>query len=137
MAYRNPKMIMPALDDIVMQVLAMSEAQYEGAWIIGRSQYDARRPPGWPTAFVLLGFYGFPPSAAGWHEFVRLHIGVDVITSLAHRQMQGEERANRKWKLSDKPEYTSAFDEAYAAMWDSGMAVCADTFRRTGRMILR
>jgi hypothetical protein len=137
MAYRNLKMIMPTVDNLIMQINGMSEAQYDGAWIIGWSQYNDRRPIGWPTAFTLMAHYGFMPDGDGWREFIRLHIGVDVASGTIHRQIQGEERAAKRWKLADKPDYTATHNEAHETIWNSGMAVCEETYRQTGRMILR
>lgn len=137
MAYRNLKMIMPAVDDFILQILGMSEAQYEGAWIIGHTPYDERRPNNWPKAATLLAFYGFMPDGDGWREFVQLHIGIDVITGASHRQIQGAERADRRWKLAGNPDYTAIHNEAYATIWDGGLSICVETYQRTGRMMLR
>jgi hypothetical protein len=82
---------MPAIDDIIMQILGMSEAQYESAWIIGNAQYDARRPAGWPMAKTILSFYGLD----NWRTLVSLHIETSVITSIAHRQQQARQRVER------------------------------------------
>ena len=79
---------MPAVDDVIMQILGMSEARYDGAWIIGQWHFDTRRPFGWPMAKTVLAFYGFED----WSSLVNLHIGVDVITLTAHRQEQARDR---------------------------------------------
>jgi hypothetical protein len=89
--YRYQPERMPAIDDIIMQILGMSEAQYEGAWIIGNAQYDARRPAGWPMAKTILSFYGLDD----WRTLVSLHIETSVITPLAHRRQQAKQRVER------------------------------------------
>jgi hypothetical protein len=89
--YRYQSERMPAIDDIIMQILGMSEAQYESAWIIGNAQYDARRPTGWPMAKTILSFYGLDD----WRTLVSLHIETSVITSIAHRQQQARQRVER------------------------------------------
>lgn len=137
MAYRNLKMIMPSVDDFVMQVLGMSEAQYDGAWIIGWSQFNNRRPAGWPTSFTILAYYGFMPDSDGWRTFVQMHIGVDVASISVHRQEQGAERENRRWRIANNPEYTGTYSEDHAALLTGGLTICDATFRRTGRMMLR
>jgi hypothetical protein len=64
---------MPSIDDIVMQILGMSEALCKpGQKAMGREMYNTHRPPGWPTAYTWLSFYGFEPSNAGWNEAMEL-----------------------------------------------------------------
>lgn len=45
-----------------------------------------------PMAKTILAFYGFP----NWSALIDLHIGVDVITSTAHRQEQAIDRVERR-----------------------------------------
>ena len=73
MAYRNPKSIMPSVDDYVMQVLGMSEALCREG-IITDSKFDRYRPTGWPESRTFLTFYGFDPTPLGWRTFVDLLI---------------------------------------------------------------
>ena len=119
MTYRNLKMIMPSIDDIIMQILGMSEARYDGAWIIGQWQYDTRRPANWPMAKTVLAFYGFDD----WRALIDLHIGIDVITLIAHRQEQARERVERR-RIIDEDRHTRGLHlklskqqrQVYAAM---------------------
>lgn len=136
MAYRNPNMIMPTLEDIILQLLGMAETFYDGAWSVGWSQYDNYRPNHWPTAWTMLKFHGYMPNATEWQRFVEKHTGLDVLSVTAHRQRQAE-RTIKRWNLGSKPDYTTGYNEEYAAMFDGGLVICQATYERTGRMILR
>lgn len=133
------KAIIPLIDDFVMQVLGMSEAQYHSAWIIGWSLYNEQRPRDWPTAFVVLRFYGFAMSANGWSEFVHAHIGQPVITPQALREMQIERHLEQKLSttIDARVERTTVYSEALDAVYPGGLAICEATYRKTGRMFLR
>lgn len=136
-AFRNKAMTMPSIDDIIMQIMAMSEAIYNGEYTIGRVLYDENRPANWPTALYLLKFYGYPSTSAGWAALVDDHIGVECKTFTQIMQENGEERMRRNWQTEDKPDYTGGFDEKRLALECGGLAICTVTYQRTGRMILR
>jgi hypothetical protein len=131
-------MTMPAIDDFIMQIMAMSEALYDGAWTVGWGTYENYRPVNWPGARCLLKFYGYEPNVAGWDKMVAIHVGVDCKTVVEIRQEQGEQRAQKHWQVDGKPEYTAKPDERYlAATYGYGLAVCERAYRETGRMWLR
>lgn len=133
------KAAVPPIDDFIMQVLGMSEAQYHGDWIIGWSLYNEQRPRDWPTAFVVLRFYGFAMSANGWSEFVQAHIGRPVVTTQALREMQTAQHPEQKpsTTIDARIERTTIYSEALDAVYPGGLPVCEETYRRTGRMFLR
>lgn len=138
MTFRNKQVTMPTIDDIIMQIMALSEALYDGHWTIGRELYNQHRPPTWPTALYLLKFYGYEQNSAGWAEMVDKHIGVEVKTHTITMQERAEIRMQKRWRVNDKPEYTAPPDGAYLAVTGStGLTVCESIYRRTGRMILR
>lgn len=138
MAFRNKAMTVPSIDDIIMQIMAMSEAIYDGEYTIGRVLYDENRPTGWPTAPYLLKIFGYPPTSEGWAALVDDHIGIECKTFKQIMQDNGKERANRKWRTMDKPDYTGAPDETYQALMSgNAFAICTATYQRTGRMMLR
>lgn len=138
MAFRNKAMTMPSVDDIIMQIMAMSEAFYNGDYTIGWSFYDQYRPANWPTALYLLKYCGYQRSSAGWARLVDEHIGVECKTFTQIMQENGEERMSRKWRMEDKPDYTGSPDATYQAVTSrTGLLVCTETYKRTGRMVLR
>lgn len=138
MAFRNKTMTMPSIDDIIMQIMAMSESFYGGIHIIGWGMWDTHRPAKYPTAKYLLRFYGYAENSAGWAALVDEHIGIDVKTFTEIMREQGEARAQKRCDLSRLPDYTARPDAEYlAAVAGDGLTICADTYRRTGRMILR
>lgn len=138
MAFRNKAMTMPSIDDIIMQIMALSETLYNGEYTIGRVLYDENRPAGWPTALYLLKHYGYPPTSAGWAALVDDHIGVECKTFTQIMQENGEARMQRRWQTEEKPDYTGSPDEKYlAATYATGFAICTNTYERTGRMMLR
>lgn len=85
MRCRYKHITMPSIDDIIMQIMAMSQTLYEGAWTVSMTVYDAHRPQNWPTARYLLRFYGYQPSADGWTTMVDMHIGIDCKTTAEGR----------------------------------------------------
>jgi hypothetical protein len=138
MAFRNKAMTMPSIDDIIMQIMAMSEAIYNGEYSIGRSLYDENRPAGWPTADYLLKFFGYAQSSAGWAALIDDHIGVECKTFTEIMRDNGEDRMQRRWQTEDKPDYSASPDERYQALFSvTGYAVCENIYRETGRMVLR
>lgn len=133
------KATIPLIDDFIMQLLGMSEAQYGGEWIIGWSSYNDQRPAEWPTAFSVLRHYGFPVSNKGWEEFIQTLVWKPVVTTQALRKMQGEQRCARQWVpvLKVAPDYARRNNEEYEALFPTGLNVCQGTYQKTGRMILR
>lgn len=136
MAFRNKKMTMPSIDDIIMQIMAMSEAFYDGQWSIGWSVWDIHRPAAWPTAKYLLKFYGYSDNSAGWDELIARNIGTQCKSFLEVMQEEGEKRAAQRWHLSDKPDYSASYNEQHEAL-AGGLPICKATYERTGRMMLR
>jgi len=136
MAYRNPNMIMPSMDDMIMWLLGVSEVNYDGEWIVGWAQYETSRPTNWPTAFAFLKHYKFIPHGSGWLAFVDKHIGIPVATPTVRNQWTAAQRVEKRCEIHSKPDYTGAYNAEYAAL-PSGMAVCMETYQKTGRMILR
>lgn len=138
MAFRNKQMTMPSIDDIIMQIMAMSEAFYNSEYTIGWSLYDQHRPPQWPTALYLLKYYGYLQSSAGWSDMVKEHISIECKTFTEAMRGNAEERMRKRWHLDGKPEYSAAPDERYLALMSvNGFAICKGTYERTGRMMLR
>lgn len=138
MAFRNKKMTMPSLDDIVMQIMAINEALYNSEWSIGTDTWNNYRPLTWPTADYLLKVYNYTMNNAGWDKLLDEHIGIERKTLTQIRIEQAEVRMARRWQLESKPDYSARPDGAYLAVThDSGFAICQATYERTGRMILR
>lgn len=132
MAFRNKQMTMPSLDDIIMQIMAMSEAFYGSDWSIGTDTWNNYRPPTWPTAKYLLKFNNYTEDNAGWDKLLDDHIGVERKTATQIRIEQHEVR-----QLDSKPDYSARPDGQYLALMSDGFAICKPTYERTGRMILR
>lgn len=131
-------MTMPSIDDIIMQIMAMSEAFYNGEYTVGWSLYDQHRPPQWPTALYMLKFCDYHQSSAGWAMLVEEHIGVECKTFTEVMRTNAEERMQKKWRTGEAPEYSASPDERYQALMSvNGFAVCKGTYERTGRMMLR
>ena len=137
MAFRNKKMTMPSIDDIIMQIMAMSEALYNGEWAIGTDTWNNYRPATWPTADYLLKFYGYMVSNAGWDAQLDEHIDIERKTATQIRIEQGEIRASKRCDLTVKPDYSAAPDGHYLALMCDSFAICQATYERTGRMVLR
>lgn len=68
------RVIVPAIDEFVMQVMGMSIA-LKTSGIVGRSAYDTYKPDGWPTLRCVLDHYGIAPTSPGWKQFIDIHIG--------------------------------------------------------------
>lgn len=138
MAFRNKAMTMPTIDDIIMQIMAMSEAFYNGEYTIGWSLYDQHRPANWPTALYLLKHCGYSQSSNGWAALVNDHIGIRCKTFAEAMQENAERRMDRRWQMEGKPEYSASPDERYQALMSvTGYAICERTYLETGRMVLR
>ena len=137
MAFRNKKMTMPSIDDIIMQIMAMNEAFYESKYSIGWAVWDNYRPATWPTAKYLLKFYGYTMNSGGWAEMVMQHIGAECKTITDTIWEQHKIRMERRWQLANKPDYSASPDECYLALMCDGLAICQGTYERTGRMMLR
>lgn len=137
MAFRNKKMTMPSLDDIVMQIMAMNEALYHGEWSIGTDTWNNYRPATWPTADYLLKFYAYTVNNAGWDKLLADHIGVERKTQTQMRIEQSEARMAKRWQLDSHPDYSAVYSEDREAMHDRGLLICQATYERTGRMVLR
>lgn len=137
MAFRNKKMTMPSIDDIIMQIMAMNEAFYESRYSIGWAVWDSYRPATWPTADYLLKFYGYTSNNAGWDELLLQHVGIERKTLTQIRIEQGEMRARKRCDLTVKPDYSASPDGHYLALMSDGFAICQATYERTGRMVLR
>lgn len=71
MAYHDTKSSMPSLDDILLQVLGMSETLTSSKGIISWTAYNRHRPEQWPTASCFLAFYGFGKHRDGWSKFIQ------------------------------------------------------------------
>jgi hypothetical protein len=136
-AFRNKAMTMPSIEDIIMQIMAMSEAFYSGECTIGRAVWDDHRPPNWPTALYILKMYGYNQDSAGWSALVDERIGIECKTFTQAMQESGEHRMQRRWQVDGKPDYTASPDLLYAKLPSDSLAVCVGTYQRTGRMILR
>ncbi len=137
MAFRNKKMTMPSLDDIIMQIMAMSEALYNGDWSIGSDTWNNYRPQNWPTAEYLLKFNNYTANNAGWDQLLNDHIGIERKTMTQVLRESGERRAQKRWTVDGAPDYSASPDERYLALMCDGFAICKPTYERTGRMILR
>lgn len=137
MAFRNKAMTMPSIEDIIMQIMAMSEALYDGEYTIGRMTWDEQRPPSWPTALYILKMYGYRQDSAGWSDLVNERIGVECKTFTEAMRESGEQRMRRRWQMDSKPDYTASPDLLYAKLPSDSLAVCVGTYERTGRMVLR
>ncbi len=137
MPFRNKAMTIPSLDDIVMQIMGMSEALYNGDWSIGSDTWNNYRPPTWPTAKYLLKVLGYSEDNAGWDKLLDEHIGVERKTMTEVLRESGERRAQQRWQLDSKPNYSASPDGKYLALMSDGFAICQATYERTGRMILR
>ena len=83
----SSRVIIPAIDEFVMQVMGMSQAAYGDGWIVGKSTYERLRPEGWPKLCTVLGHYGYAKDGAGWKQFVDDHIGKPV-TDIKERHRQ-------------------------------------------------
>lgn len=137
MPFRNKKMTVPSIDDIIMQIMGMSEALYGGDWSIGSDTWNNYRPPTWPTAKYLLKFYGYTEDNAGWDQMLDEHIGIERKSLTQIRVEQHEARMAQRWDLGSKPDYSAAPDDHYLALTSDGLAICRATYERTGRMVLR
>jgi len=137
MAFRNKQMTMPSIDDIIMQIMAISETFYGGDWSIGTDTWNNYRPPTWPTAKYLLKFNGYSETNAGWDKLLDDHIGIERKSITQIRVEQHEMRMAHRWRLEEKKDYSASPDGAYLALMSDGFAICKPTYERTGRMMLR
>ncbi len=137
MAFRNKAMTMPNIEDIIMQIMAMSEAFYDGNYTIGRALYDDHRPSNWPTALYVLKVHGYGRNSSGWDSLVNDHIGVQCKPFDEAMRESGERRMRNRWQVEDKPDYTANPNPLYEVLPGDGLAICVGTYQKTGRMILR
>ena len=135
---RTKTVTMPNIDDIIMMILGLSEAVHYDEWIVNVGGWDYNRPTGWPSARYILKFYGFKQNSTGWREFVDQFIGMECVSISYINAQLGEIRMNKRWNMANKPEYTARPNGDYqAATWNDGFQICEETYRRTGRMVLR
>jgi hypothetical protein len=133
-------MIIPHIDDFIMQLLGMSESLYDGKRVVGWALYDICRPAGWPRSLYLLREYGYMDTTQGWAEMVGEHIGIPVMTNKEASSRGVLAKADRRWgdALARIPDYTGSMTNAmYDDMFPGGLAVCESTYRRTGRKVIR
>ena len=139
MARRNTAATIPPLDDIIEEIERISEEVLGDEWTIGKTAWDAHKPKDWPTCNVVLKHFGYTANADGWNQFVDEHIGTPVRPVHLAISVSNEARTAKQWRkrLAHVPDYTAQPDEVYQAMQGDGFAVCEETYRQTGRLMLR
>ncbi len=137
MAFRNKAMTMPNIEDIIMQIMAISQTIHGGDYTIGRMAWNEHRPPNWPTALYILKTHGYTCNSVGWSALIADYGLVECQTFKEAMIVNGAPAAHKRWNMTGKPDYTANSDSLYATLPGDGLPVCVGTYRRTGRMVLR
>lgn len=128
----------PSLPQLIDKLREISRAMYGDAGVMGNQVYDDHRPPGWPTHRTILNAYGYSADAAGWQQFVADNSGLPVIHRQSARSISLRRREDEQAKAIAGFDYrTPPVDEKRLALECDGLSICAGTYQRTGRMVLR